>query len=1075
MKIKSNRFYSILLASSILCSITTPWSEKTAYAQQHTNTISPKTITFQTQTNRYDDLKQIIYTTPINGGLSVDSNSQVILRGNGNILSSICFSMNDGSLILEGTTNVTTVLNDAYDGGSPSIIKNLTLDAPIHFSPNSYVFRNAQFNTLQIKKDPAKYIQFDDGCYFGKDTIINELYLDYIAEPETITSHNSVTFAPIGTRLTVNTIYSINPNCNYASLSLKNFSSNTADGMKIYGYGGASAYNFSGEKVLSKEMYEEYATGHGTFINYVKGFQTDTSSLPADINLGKDQDKAAVSFKNISVTGTYLDEQNPANGNTYNHKMTKKTSWDTTNTSDSQYQYGIYVPVKYNPGTSNTYTYSADGTRYALLEGDTCQLPAGTHTYYIEAGGNFEKHTVTVNACDIEEITSITLKNENMEVGSTLTNDDVTVKVRYTNDSKEYILSSSDFSLENPDITKEGANNTVTVVVPREYDTSLSKTITVNGFVDNVNGFDTECSITEMLAGSTLSVNDITLKNITYGNPDKGTTETLKGGYTFVSNGANTNTLKIQPGVNKISVCYGGYVKKDAITIHGYTAESFTTKCAYQTMYAGTTLCKSDITLENIVYNDTKQTKKDSVEDGSFDFLVDGKVVSNVNIHEGKNVIGIRYDGKTLADAITIQGIVYDLIDAKAEYVESYLVDGVPHAKIRITITRQDGTVINREIDNLTYDTTYQFKTNEDNEAAIFYQGIEFTIADRLTKIDEVRYLGDPSDTDYQVSDFYIAATYASGAKKNTQDNPEIAENFSTSVKTMSQQKKMVSLAYQGDNTEKVTATIELDQSNQVVSVSMDNSDPTATPSQTPDTATATPATSTPNVTGTTSTPTVTSATSSPVVTSDTPSTSTPGVTDKPTATSPATTIVTPIVQNTATPTVSPTATPVVTPVKGNTYTVRKLKYKVTSVTKNGGTVTITGYDKAASNLSLPSTVTIGKHKMKVTAIGTKALENCQLLRGTITIPRNVTTIGDKAFYKCKNITLLVVTSKVQTIGTSAFQDCTNLKYVKLYNCTVKKIGKKAFFNNKKKRKFNMFNSQIPYYKKLLVKKKQYN
>lgn len=1073
---KKKNFLSIFLASSMVISLISP-IENTSYAAT-TNTVDLKNMSSKELSAYNTSTSDIVYNDPVTSIKQPGVNQKVILNGNGNKLHQQCFYSSAGSLILNGDT----VFQGSISSGNHyaiSQVEELVFNADISFTPFSSTdkcaFYYTNINNMHILKDPAKYVHIADNYNLAMALSINNLYLDYIADSSSIQSGNKLQLSSPDYTVTVDNIYFTNPNCNFTNFSLKNISASNMGNAIVYGYGGASAYNSSGEKVLSKEMYEEYANGYGSFVNYVKGFQTDTSSLPADVNLGKDQDKATVSFKNISVTGTYLDEQNPANGNTYNHKMTKKTSWDTTNTSDSQYQYGIYVPVKYNPASSNTYTYSADGTRYSLLEGDTCQLPAGTHTYYIEAGGNFEKHTVTVNACDIEEITSITLKNENVEVGSTLTNDDVTVKVRYTNDSKEYTLSSSDFSLENPDITKEGANNTVTVVVPREYDTSLSKTITVNGFVDNVNGFDTECSITEMLAGSTLSVNDITLKNITYGNPDKGTTETLKGGYTFVSNGANTNTLKIQPGVNKISVCYGGYVKKDAITIHGYTAESFTTKCAYQTMYAGTTLCKSDITLENIVYNDKKQTKKDSVEDGSFDFLVDGKVVSNVNIHEGKNVIGIRYDGKTIADAITIQGIVYDLIDAKAEYVESYLVDGVPHAKIRITITRQDGTVINREIDNLTYDTTYQFKTNEDNEAAIFYQGIEFAIADRLTKIDEVRYLGDPSDTDYQVSDFYIAATYASGAKKNTQDNPEIAENFSTSVKAMSQQKKMVSLAYLGDNTEKVTATVELDQSNQVVSVSMDNSTPTATPSQTPDTATATPATSTPNVTGTTSTPTVTDATSSPVVTPDTQSTSTPGVTDKPTATSPATPIVTPIVQNTATPTISPTATPVVTPVKGNTYTVRKLKYKVTSVTKTGGTVTITGYDKAASNLSLPSTVTIGKHKMKVTAIGTKALENCQTLRGTITIPRNVTTIGDKAFYKCKNITLLVVTSKVQTIGASAFQDCTNLKYVKLYKCTVKKIGKKAFFNNKKKRQFNMFTSQVPYYKKLLIKKKQFN
>lgn len=125
--------------------------------------------------------------------------------------------------------------------------------------------------------------------------------------------------------------------------------------------------------------------------------------------------------------------------------------------------------------------------------------------------------------------------------------------------------------------------------------------------------------------------------------------------------------------------------------------------------------------------------------------------------------------------------------------------------------------------------------------------------------------------------------------------------------------------------------------------------------------------------------------------------------------------------------------------------------------------------------MRLPATITIGKHKLKVTAIAAGAFKNCKALKGTVTIPAYMTSIGKKAFYKCKNITKLVVTSKVHAIGASAFQHCTKLKSVNLYNCTVKKVGKKAFFNNHKNRKFNMYYGQMAYYKKLLKYKIHFN
>lgn len=1001
-------------------------------------------ITFKgLYTSPASNLTDLTFHCPVNLSIASSNSPSVTytLKGNGNTLGYF-FTENSGSLVVDGATT----FDFGYSGSSyQRKIKNITINAPITF-PNANTFLNAVIDTMNINVDPATAFTINDGASIFKNSTINNLYLNYT--PSTSTPKFSL--APNAeSPLVIGSIYFTNPDYNYFNLDLSNLTGLNGSSICLYGYGGISAYDTSKKPVLSQSMYREMTSDTVTYTNYMVNYQLDKTTLPSTALLKKGETSTVVSFENIDVTGTFLDVSNPTSGNTYNHKLKKKSAWDTTQTSEPQYQYGIYVPEKYNPDTNSEFTYTADNETYTLLQSNSCNFDAGTHTYYIEAGGNFQKCTLTVSNSRIEKIVSATLNTPNVEVGKSLSNDDVTVKVCYTNDETEYTLSSNEFTLENPQITKEGDKNTVTVIVPRQGSgTPLSTTLTVNGYVDNITGFEVECNITEKPANSTLSVGNITLKNITYGDPNKATTETLNSGYSFVSNGTMTNTIKILPGLNKISVCYGSYIKEDAIIINGYTAEAFDTVCDYQTMYVGTSLFKSNVVLKNVVYNNADKTRKSSVKDGSFDFVVDGQIVPNVTIKQGTNVIGISYDGKTIADAITIQGIEYDLKDVKAEYVESYLVDGVAHAKIRITITHQDGTVTTSEIDNLTYDTTYQFKTNENNEPAIFYQGMEFTITDRLIKLEDVQYLGDATDTSYVISDFYISATYASGTTKNTQSNPEILSYFSSKVKSITPEKRLVALQYQADSTDITSATVELNGTNQVVAVSMDDE------VTSPDTATATPT----------------------AVPDQKPDSSQVPGTPKPTAP-----------ENTESPsaapaTVAPTESPAVTdpttttaPVKGKTYKVGALKYKVTSLTKTGGTVMITGYVKSASKISLPSTVKIYSHKMKVTAIAGKAFQNCQKLKGSITMPVYVTSIGDKAFYKCKNITKIVLNPKLRSIGASGFQYCTKLKYVNFYNCKLKKVGKKAFFNNAKKRKFNMYNSQMSYYKKLLKYKKQFN
>ncbi len=69
-------------------------------------------------------------------------------------------------------------------------------------------------------------------------------------------------------------------------------------------------------------------------------------------------------------------------------------------------------------------------------------------------------------------------------------------------------------------------------------------------------------------------------------------------------------------------------------------------------------------------------------------------------------------------------------------------------------------------------------------------------------------------------------------------------------------------------------------------------------------------------------------------------------------------------------------------------------------------------------------------------------------VKGTITIPDGITSIGSSAFSENKKIETVIIgtTSKLETIGESAFLDCTSLKSITIPK-SVTSIGKNAFYN----------------------------
>ena len=88
---------------------------------------------------------------------------------------------------------------------------------------------------------------------------------------------------------------------------------------------------------------------------------------------------------------------------------------------------------------------------------------------------------------------------------------------------------------------------------------------------------------------------------------------------------------------------------------------------------------------------------------------------------------------------------------------------------------------------------------------------------------------------------------------------------------------------------------------------------------------------------------------------------------------------------------------------------------------------------------------------------------------------KNVTTIGNRAFYKCTALTKITIPSKVNKIGKQAFYGCKSLKSItiKTTKLTKTNIGSKAFTGTSKnaKVKVKVPKTKLASYKKILKTK----
>ena len=124
---------------------------------------------------------------------------------------------------------------------------------------------------------------------------------------------------------------------------------------------------------------------------------------------------------------------------------------------------------------------------------------------------------------------------------------------------------------------------------------------------------------------------------------------------------------------------------------------------------------------------------------------------------------------------------------------------------------------------------------------------------------------------------------------------------------------------------------------------------------------------------------------------------------------------------------------------KGDKFTAKNLKYKVTSV--SGKTVSVTGASsKTLTSITIPATVKYKDVTFKVTVVADKAFKGYTKLK-KVTIGKNVTKIGKQAFSGDKKLTKISIKgTKLKTVGSKAFQ-----KTGKKLTITVPKSKKAAY------------------------------
>lgn len=966
---------------------------------------------------------------------------------------------NIGTISLKGSKNDlptnfinnTTVENFNIEGSSTlhtgaisnSSITNVSFNQETKVENNAFVsdkIGTMYFNTSEVTGQ------------MGADTSVSKIYYnntDINKKEEKVTELANLSLDGVKCE----NMYFFSPNFNY----LKNVSYHNAT--KVFGYGGKIAkYEEDATKITSKDMFEKWVKKNGgTYENIVS---LDESNLPKEKTLYVDKEgqSADLDLSSLTITAHYNPEvaekdQFPTSVKSLIQASKYTLPYTTDANGDTNFSYKILQEVSSARVDSTTqYVYQGKNAKnedatYVCCEDKNVSLQPGCYRYYVQAGGITWPLDVNVKVNAVERIEvqpksgDVLHLTEGDNLDANEVKERLIVTAYFANGEKQSELDKSQFEIRTQDYKTEVSKTDTSLIVSYKSQGEGIKAIcNYNKFIVHENkvvSFEVNSDKDVMADGSTLELKDISVKNVKYENPEQTPIGNVEKGFHFVQNGVIKDNYQITKGENKIAVVYEDCTMNDALKITGIdnAVEDFEVFCPIDEveLYKKNTLNVSEISLRNVEYKDSRLKNEEIIEKG-FTFTVNGKETDTVELQEGKNVIGVKYNGLDKYSAITIEGIPTTIDRIEAQYIGPAVYEGCEVSKdtkvLMVTVYHKHPDSMDLLLSNFDVSYgTYHIVPGEDNQIYVYYKGVKSAnaihvqgLADNAVEFKKVTYKGSgKAGTVVNKADFYVELGYASGKTVNSEQNPEILNQLLVEEKVLKNGENTIQLTYG----ETLTKTIMVNGTQDGLV--------TATPTM---------------------------------------SVTTPAITSSPEQTPPATdnVVATKVPTGTNVPMEVPASPGLKEPVKGSYYTVQGVKYKVTAVKGKSGTVEAVGYDKKASKVKVQTTVKINGYSFAVQKIGKNAFKNCTKIAGTISFAKNIKTIEDSAFSGCKNIKKVIFGTNVTQIGKNSFYKCKKLQTIQFQSGSVKKIGKAAFKGIAKKYTLKCPKALQKTYKKRLKK-----
>ena len=970
---------------------------------------------------------------------------------------------NIGTISLKGSKNDlptnfinnTTVENFNIEGSSTlhtgaisnSSITNVSFNQETKVENNAFVsdkIGTMYFNTSEVTGQ------------MGSDTSVSKIYYnntDINKKEEKVTELANLSLDGVKCE----NMYFFSPNFNY----LKNVSYQNNDKKKttVFGYGGKIAkYEENATKITSKDMFEKWVKKNGGTYENIVSF--DESNLPKEKTLYVDKEgqSADLDLSSLTITAHYNPEvaekdQFPTSVKSLIQASKYTLPYTTDADGDTNFSYKILQEVSSARVDSTTqYVYQGKNAKnedatYVYCEDKNVSLQPGSYRYYVQAGGITWPLDVNVKVNAVERIEvqpksgDVLHLTEGDNLDANEVKERLIVTAYFANGEKQSELDQSQFEIRTQDYKAEVSKTDTSLIVSYKSQGEGIKAIcNYNKFIVHENkvvSFEVNSDKDVMADGSTLELKDISVKNVKYENPEQTPIGNVEKGFHFVQNGVIKDTYQITKGENKIAVVYEDCTMNDALEITGIdnAVEDFEVFCPIDgvELYKKNTLNVSEISLRNVEYKDSRLKNEEIIEKG-FTFTVNGKETDTVELQEGKNVIGVKYNGLDKYSAITIEGIPTTIDRIEAQYIGPAVYEGCEVSKdtkvLMVTVYHKHPDSMDLLLSNFDVSYgTYHIVPGEDNQIYVYYKGVKSAnaihvqgLADNVVEFKKVTYKASgKAGTVVNKSDFYVELGYASGKTVNSEQNPEILNQLLVEEKVLKNGENTIQLTYG----ETLTKTIMVNGTQDGLV--------TATPTM---------------------------------------SVTTPAITSSPEQTPPATdnVVATKVPTGTNVPMEVPASPGLKEPVKGSYYTVQGVKYKVTAVKGKSGTVEAVGYDKKASKVKVQTTVKINGYSFAVQKIGKNAFKNCTKIAGTISFAKNIKTIEDSAFSGCKNIKKVIFGTNVTQIGKNSFYKCKKLQTIQFQSGSVKKIGKAAFKGIAKKYTLKCPKALQKTYKKRLKK-----